>query len=115
MTNKQTDVHEFIGDLDGGVFEEKVSRAISDVAGAVIDHSEKGKISIELEFSQIGNSGQVMIKHKLYYSRPTSKGKIGEENTTKTPMYVGPKGKVTLFPEGQAQMFTKKGEVNQPE
>lgn len=32
---------------------------------------------------------------------PTAKGKRSEENTTKTPLYVGRGGKLTLFPENQ--------------
>lgn len=33
-----TDVRELLGDLDAGVFEEKLSRALSDVAAGIVDH-----------------------------------------------------------------------------
>jgi hypothetical protein len=106
-----TKIENFFADLDGGVFEEKIIRAISDVAAAVIDNNKAGKISISLDFKRIGSSSQVTIDHKLVYVKPTSKGKASEENTTQTPMHVGARGKVTLFPEDQHQLFDKNGSV----
>lgn len=110
-----TNVQEFISDLDGGVFEEKLSKVLSDVAGAVVDHDVAGKVNITIDIKRIGNSHQVMLAHKLSYSRPTSKGKISEDNTTSTPMYVGPQGALTLFAPNQTQMFDKKGNVTEGE
>ena len=54
-----TKVDKFIEDLDGGVFEEKLSQILSDVAGAVIDQGKNGKVDISLTLKQIGNSHQV--------------------------------------------------------
>lgn len=107
-----TDVSEMFDDLDGGVFAEKLSKALSDVAAGVIDHDKAGKVTITLDMKRIGSSYQVAVNHKLAYTRPTAKGKVSEENTTQTPMHVGKGGALTLFPEGQGQMFTKKGEVD---
>lgn len=106
-----TQVEQFIADLDGGVFEEKLSRILSDVAGATIDYNAKGQVIIQLDFKQIGSSDQVQIDHCIKYKRPTNKGSISEVNTTTTPMYVGSKGALTFFPENQGQLFGKKGEV----
>lgn len=106
-----TDVKEFLSDLDAGVFEQQLSKMISEVAGAVLDHNQMGKVSIILEMKRIGTSAQVMINEKLVYVRPTSKGKISEEYTTETPMYVGRRGKVSLFPEDQGQLFDKEGNI----
>jgi len=44
-----TKVEQFIADLDGGVFEEKLSAILSDVAASVIDHGKKGTVSITLD------------------------------------------------------------------
>lgn len=107
-----TDTTNFINDLDGGVFEQKLGRVLSEVAAGVIDHTKKGQVNITLDIERIGNSHQVKVKHKLSYKKPTSKGDASENETTTTPMYVGDGGKLTLFPEGQTQMFTKKGDVN---
>jgi hypothetical protein len=49
----------------------------------------------------------VSIKHKLTYKRPTPKGSVAEDNTTETPMHVGTRGRLSLFPEDQTDMFGK--------
>lgn len=107
-----TNVQEFIADLDGGVFEQKLSHALNKVAAGVIEHNKPGKVSIDLAFKRIGDSYQVAVDHKLVFSAPTNKGKVSEENTTKTPMHVGRGGMLSLFPENQAQMFDRKGQPN---
>lgn len=106
-----TKVEQFIADLDGGVFEEKLSAILSDVAASVINHGKKGTVSIQLDIKQIGSSHQVQIDHVLKYKRPTSKGSISEDNSTSTPMHVGKRGALSFFPEDQGAMFGKKGEV----
>ena len=106
-----TKVEQFISDLDGGVFEEKLSAILSDVAASVIDHGKKGTISITLDIKQIGSSHQVQIDHVLKYKRPTSRGSISEDNATSTPMHVGKRGALSFFPEDQGVFFGKKGEV----
>ena len=107
-----TDVQELMADLDAGVFSEKLGKALSDVAAAVIDHNKSGQVTITLNLKRIGSSYQVAIGHKLAFTRPTARGKVSEENATETPMHVGEGGKLTLFPEGQGQMFTKTGAVD---
>ena len=102
-----TNVSEFFADLDAGVFEEKLSRVLSEVAAAAIDHNRQGELTIKLTLKRIGNSHQVSIKHKLTYKRPTPKGSVTEDNTTETPMHVGTHGRLSLFPEDQADMFGK--------
>ncbi len=102
-----TNVTEFLRDLDGGAFEAKLARALSDVAAGVIDYEKSGKIVVTLKLKRIGNSQQVMINHNLHYSRPTNRGDISENNETQTPMYVGSKGAMTIFMEDQEQMFGK--------
>lgn len=107
-----TSIDDFIGDLDGGVFAEKLSAAISEVAAAVVDNTGKGRVQVTFDFKRFGNGHQVAINHKLVSERPTMHGKVREENQTETPMHVGKRGVVTLFPEDQKQMFTKTGEVS---
>lgn len=109
-TERDTDVSEFMTDLDGGALASRLGRIISEVAGAVVDSNKKGSISLQLNISRIGNSYQVAVDHKLTYTRPTANGKCSEEHKTSTPMHVNTGGRLTLFPENQAQMFTKTGE-----
>ena len=46
---KATDVKNFIGDLNAGVFEQQLGRALSDVASGVITHGKKGQVKITLD------------------------------------------------------------------
>ncbi|ERS12018.1 hypothetical protein Q673_02800 [Marinobacter sp. EN3] len=113
--HRDTDVVRFLEDLDGGVFLQKIARAISEVAGGVVDHDAKGNLDLKLNFQRIGNSYQVNIAHTLKYTVPTMRGKISEEDTTETPMHVNTGGKVSIFPENQNQLFTRKGEPQTPQ
>ena len=107
-----TPVEQFIGDLDGGQLEEKFSKVISLVAGAVMDHGTAGEITIKFKIKKLSEQ-QVMVEHDLHFMRPTQRGKQSENETNKTPMFVGEKAKVTFLPEHQNTMFDKKGQVHQ--
>ena len=107
-----TDVTKFIEELDAGVFEEKVSRALAEVSASVIDHNKTGSVTLKFDLQRIGSSYQVAVKHKISSVKPTSKGKVSEENSTETPMHVGAKGYLSIFPEDQSQLFTKNGDIN---
>lgn len=107
-----TDVQSFIADLDGGVLEKKLSEILSAVAGAAVQHGKVGKVTLDLKFTQIGNSSQVQVEHTIKYTQPTARGKMSEDNTTITPMHVGKRGVLTFFPEDQGQLFTRSGEPN---
>ncbi|EFI2163078.1 hypothetical protein GU813_22255, partial [Escherichia coli] len=86
-SERSTDVQAFIGELDGGVFETKFGAVLSEVASGVMNTKTKGKVSLNLEIEPF-DENRVKIKHKLSYVRPTNRGKISEEDTTETPMYV---------------------------
>lgn len=105
------DLYKFVGELDAGVFKQKLDRALSDVAMSCIATGKSGKVTITLDLKQIGNTHQVTVSHKLVYSKPTANGKMAEENETKTPMHVGSGGALSMFPEHQHQIFDKNGVV----
>lgn len=102
-----TDTAEFLGELNGGAFASQIGHALSEVAAGVVDHNKAGKLVITLDLSQIGQSSQVSIKHKLEYKVPTMRGTRSENTTLDTPMFVGSGGKLTLFQERHDQMFTR--------
>lgn len=112
MESNVTDVKEILGDLDGGIFESKISTALSEVAMGVLNNSSKGKVVIEIDIEKMGNEKQVMLNHKIKFVKPTPRGKSSEEDTTQTPMFVGRAGKLSLLQEDQGQLFTKKGDPN---
>jgi hypothetical protein len=107
--SQKTNVSQLLKDLDAGVFEQKIAHALSQVAAGVVDHGRAGRVQVTFDLKQIGESHQVACVHKLVFSQPTSKGKVSEENTTETPLYVNAGGELTLFPNNQARMFDKHG------
>lgn len=119
MTSKQlpnttaaaTDVGTFITDLDGGVFDRKLSIALSKVAAAVIDNNRAGEVSIKFAFKKIEGTSQVTCEHTLKFSAPTMDGKSGEEEKRVTVMHVGRFGRVTLAPEQQLSFLDRNATV----
>lgn len=108
-----TKVPEFLGDLDGGILEQKLGSVLSDVARGVVNHGKAGKVTLELSMSRIGESSQVQLKHKLSFAKPTRRGKASEEDTTETPMHVAKDGALTLYPDTQAAFEFSQGDKAQ--
>lgn len=104
--SEETTIVDVINDLDAGVFGQKLQAALHSVAEGVVGYGKVGKVSVTFDLKQIASSNQVEVTHKLSFSRPTANGRSTEENTTKTPMHVGVRGKLTLFPESQPELFT---------
>lgn len=99
--SQQQSISTLIDDLDAGVFAQKVTTAIAQAALGVVSTGKKGKVTITFDLARIGESNQVQVAHGLKYVKPTAKGKVMEEDTTSTPLHVGPRGHLTLFPESQ--------------
>jgi hypothetical protein len=106
-TSAATEVAEFIQDLDGGVFDRKLSIALSQVAAASVDHDKAGEVSIKFTFKKIPGTTQVHCEHSLKFSKPTPDGKSGEEEKRTTALHVGKFGKLTLAPENQMSFIDK--------
>jgi len=102
-----TDVQAFLSDLDSGVFERKLSAALSQVAAAAIDNEKEGEVAIKFSFKRIPGTGQVHCTHTLKFVRPTKDGKAGEDEKRTTALFVGKGGRLTLAPENQLDMFTQ--------
>ena len=101
--SSKTDFPEMLEDLDAGNFLNKIEAALSAVAFGTITHGKQGELNIKFSFKKIGDSQQVMIAHKLTFSQPTVRGKVSEEDTTETPMYVQRGGKLTILPPAPQQ------------
>lgn len=111
--SKMTNIPDFFGELDAGVFENKLAAALNEVALGVINNGGKGKVTVQFDIDRLSASieeKRVAIKHKLSFSKPTPRGKSSEEDTTETPMYVGRGGKLTILQEDQGQLFTLGGQ-----
>lgn len=114
MSNdRMTNVPDFLGELDAGVFINKITGALNTAALGVLNNGSKGKVVLTFDIDRMGNSieeKRVMIKHKLQYITPTPRGKVSEEDTTETPMFVNRGGKLTILQEDQGNLFTLGGE-----
>lgn len=115
---RPTDLGEFAGDLDAGIFGEKVAQFISEIAQAVVSDENnpkgaEGKLTLTFTFKPFGSSGtQTMVTHKHDAKIPTQHGHVNEVETKQTAMHVNDGGKTTFFMEDQGQMFDKRGHAN---
>lgn len=107
-TAAQTDVSEFITDLDGGQFEHMMSVALCRVAAAVVDRDKKGDVKIELKFERIAGTSQVRVKHSIKFTQPTERGKSIENADGATVLHVGKYGRLSL---AQQPLIGKQGEI----
>lgn len=110
FTSAATDVSEFITDLDGGMFERKLSVALSEVAAKVVDTDKSGDVQLKFSFKRIPGTTQVHVAHTLKYVKPTEDGRLTEEENRTTALHVGKYGKLTLTPENQLSFLNKTGE-----
>jgi len=102
-------LNETLDEFDAGIFTAKATEALKQVAMGVVATGKKGQVIITLDLEQIGDSSSVQTKHTLKYGRPTKNGKITEENTTSTPMYVDNLGYMTISPQTQDDLFSVVG------
>lgn len=116
MSNdRMTVVPDFLGELDAGIFVNKIAAALNNTAVGVLNNGGKGQVVLTFDIDRLSNSVEekrVGIKHKLKFVTPTPRGKQSEEDTTETPMYVGKGGKLTILQEDQGQLFAITGEVD---
>jgi hypothetical protein len=91
-----TDVSSFLTDLDAGLFEVILSKALSEVAAATIDHNKVGEVSVKFKFERIAGTHQVRLQHDVKFMKPTSMGKAGEETSGATVLHVGKFGALSL-------------------
>ena len=102
--------------LDAGVFEQKLDRAMRDVAHAVanpeIDGKKKGKVVIELTMQRQGEGHQVKVEHKIVSEAPTRRGKNIDHDMTETPLHVNPDGSLTVYPDNQLDMINTHEETH---
>lgn len=108
MSDRSTDVDEFIADLDAGVLKEKIAYALSNTALAAVTTGKEASINLTLKIKQIKNLDQVSITHKFTMTKPTNKGKSIEEDGAETSMYVHKGGKLKFYPADQGQLFGEK-------
>lgn len=105
-----SEISEFLAELGAGTFEEKLQRTINETASLVMTNNREGEVTIKFKMKPISSS-QAKVTHSIDFKAPTLNGQKSEKNTTDTVMYVGQKGKLSLFPENQTQMFDMRGKT----
>lgn len=95
---------ELVGELDAGIFEGKATAALREVAQGVNYTRRPGKVTLTFDIKPIGDSSQVHVAHTVSYSKPMPKGRITEDDTTHTPMYVGRNGVMSIYPDTQQKL-----------
>ena len=103
MNQQKQSFSQLLDDLDAGIFEQKVTTALAEAALGVVNTGKKDKVVITLDLKRIGDSNQIELTHGLRYVKPTGKGKVTEEDNTATPLHVGKRGHLSLFPMAQQQ------------
>lgn len=104
---------DILRDINAGTFEEQLSVVLAQAAGSAVAYGGKtgSKVTIELQFVQIGQSNQVQCIAKMTAKMPTAidgRGEIIERRKTDTPFHVGTGGLISLTPVGQEDMFRHK-------
>lgn len=102
MNEKPSD--NVLEELDAGLFQTKIQKAIGSVALGVVNSRKKGTVTVTFTMTQIGDSNQVNMTHQIKHTVPTPKGKVSEEHATQTALYVSGQGKLTLFPDTQTSL-----------
>jgi hypothetical protein len=102
----EEEVIQFLQECDGGNLLPRLAAALSDAAiGSVAVAKKNGKVTLQFDFSQVGESNQVMIDHTVTFTAPTQRGKRSEEHTTTTAMYVSNRGDMTILPNDTRALF----------
>lgn len=108
-----TSIAELLGEMNGGTVEQMANIAISDAALNVMEFDKNGEITLKIKLQRIGESQQVNAVATLSYKIPTKRGSRSEDCAVDTPLYVGKGGRLTVLPENQIDIFTKKTRVEQ--
>lgn len=105
------DIFRTLGELDAGSLQSQATYAMRDIAQALRDleaSKVKGRLIIDLTLEHAKGSGQLLVTHKLTFTKPTETGKASEETNGDTLLYVGRDGSLTVLPETQTTFqFTK--------
>jgi hypothetical protein len=109
MSEKESNFIDVVGEFNAGIYLQQLDGVIKQVALSVINHGDKnkkGNITLTIDMSRLSDDSEMVnVEHKWAYRMPTKRGKIGEENTTNTPMVVGPMGQLTIYPLTQTELF----------
>ncbi len=92
-----TDIAEFFGAIDAGLFAEKIGVALTEIGLAVgtNGYKSKGKLVLTLDIELIdADVGAVNVKHRLIKTVPKKNGKNSDEQLGASTMYLARGGRI---------------------
>lgn len=105
VTKQQKDFSHTLLHLDAGMVQKKLTEALSAAAIGTVNFDKQGEVTLNFKIKRMSDTGQVGIAHTVKSVVPTANGKITEENTTNTAMWVHTSGLVTVTSEKQGDIF----------
>lgn len=95
-----TDFCELLPDIAAGVLIKQLEYALTNVAACVVEHGNKGVVTLKLELNRIGQSCQVNCTSSLISNAPgRRKDSVVETRQHETPLFVGAGGALSVTPE----------------
>ncbi|WP_438863792.1 hypothetical protein [Neptunicella sp.] len=108
---------EFLSEVDTGAFHRQLTAFLQEVAGSVSRLDKPGKLMMQFDIkpakntAQTGAGSKVTVIAKSSYMRPTNAGKIAEESTSETPMWINKDNSITLLAKSHQDMFSNDNKV----
>ena len=103
--SEQGPLNEFLAEVDSGAFERQLTAFLTEVSNVTF------KIEPAATSAQNGAGIKVKVVSTAKYSRPTPTGKINEETTTETPMWVNKDGSISLLAKSHDDLFAGQANV----
>lgn len=104
-TKQQKDFAHTLLHLDAGMVQKKLTEALANAAIGTVNFDKQGEVILSFKIKRMSETGQVDIAHGVKSVVPTANGKITEENTTHSAMWVHTSGLVTVTSEKQGDIF----------
>lgn len=103
--NHQTDVTQFLSEIDAGRLEAQLGHALSLCGRALLENDGTSKITLSFDLKRVAGSGQIQVASKMQYKHPTRAGELSEMCKGNTLMHVGRGGRLSFMPENQTDLF----------
>jgi hypothetical protein len=115
--SEQGPLNEFLAEVDSGAFERQLTAFLTEVSKSIYRFNKGGKLDVTFKIEPAATSAQngagikVKVVSTAKYSRPTPTGKINEETTTETPMWVNKDGSISLLAKSHDDLFAGQDNV----
>lgn len=105
----EPDFFETLAELQGGILPEILTRSMAEVSRRVLslgDAKSKGSLVIKMEFIKARGEDSLELAYQISKKSPTMRGDTSENIKDVSTVFVNRKGRVTVVPERQPDMFS---------